>query len=661
MPTGVPQATGTVVAGSPAPDTTIDRKCILIGCTSAGSGLTLFQRTSAALVAACGLGDVVDTGCGVIEQLLDSAGAGVKYPVAICTVPATTAGTYGTIDVSGITGTAIATLDTTVVPLGTHEARVLVSTGGTLGTAGIMVRWSRNGGRLYSNPIALGTATGYTVPGGAGRVEFSPTSANLTVLNTLINECFVDHNAHVINVTGTTHTNADTVDVVSAGTYPSATNTATRSARINAVVAAAKLHAIKGSGGTPATHINVGGDTTYLAALNAITTATEDDTALAAAIAFKTAHNLHIVAASAWHTIADASNVVTSPDAAAGTLIADDVVAWRTIAPSPLAADIFDGSTSPPTGALATIGMSGAKAALIAFDFDVDADMAGTISDGLDFCAASDKDVAALIRVRAPDAETSETDTQWSTAVKADFFTFEDYRIVGHAGYGLTKHAVTGAQLQRSTFAQFVTEQVRAGRGVYAGSPAAGPMANTALANSSGSDVGHDEGSRGGGAVLADYEAGNRFSSCFRSARAPKAESVYLTVPFTFYSSTDQIKNLAVLTIVNAAKRVALEAVFLALGGKIAYEPADAAVPGSVPTLPQETRELIQSAAMDALDENFGGEIQNLNDKSLETGIVRVPTICTVSAGNLVTVPASLVVGVFGLLIAVNFSIAVQE
>ena len=74
---GVPEASASVTAGSPASDTTIDQRMVLVGCTSLGSGVSNFFRSSADLVTARGKGDVVDTATNAIEQKLDG-GSGWK-------------------------------------------------------------------------------------------------------------------------------------------------------------------------------------------------------------------------------------------------------------------------------------------------------------------------------------------------------------------------------------------------------------------------------------------------------------------------------------------------------------------------------------------------------------------------------------------------------
>ncbi|MBA3841100.1 MAG: hypothetical protein H0X39_00495 [Actinobacteria bacterium] len=91
-------------------------------------------------------------------------------PVCVTRTAQTVAGTPGTIDVTGVLGTSVATL--TGVPIDDYEAQVKVLTGGTIGTAGIILQWSLDGGRTLSPPTALGTATSFAVPG-AGSLAFA--------------------------------------------------------------------------------------------------------------------------------------------------------------------------------------------------------------------------------------------------------------------------------------------------------------------------------------------------------------------------------------------------------------------------------------------------------------------------------------------------------
>ncbi len=290
----------------------LDKLAVVLGCSSAGSGFSPFFLSGSSAIANVGYGDAPDTLCQIIER--QQSGTSKKFPAAMYTTPASTPGSYGAIDNTGVLGTARFAVDATSLPRGTYEARLKVITGFTVGVTGGTIQWSLDAGRTWSNTTAIGTADNYTLPNSNVKFVFTPGATDLTALNTLINELFTDFNAHVILTTGTVHSNADNADVISAGTYPSATSTATRIARVNAIKAAYALHRVKGSGGSPAIHINASGDT-----VNIVTAAdaTDDETALTLALDIKAKFNAHD-AGTTWHTIADATNVTTSPAPAVG-------------------------------------------------------------------------------------------------------------------------------------------------------------------------------------------------------------------------------------------------------------------------------------------------------------------------------------------------------
>jgi hypothetical protein len=127
--------------------------------------------------------------------------------------------------------------------------------------------------------------------------DFMPT------LNNLINEIFTDQNAHVILTTGTVHGAADSANVVSALTYPSAVDEATRVARINALRAAYVSHIA-----TIADDVHLEADETNVLT---VPEAEDDAGALLLAVELKLMLNAH-GADTGPHTIADATNVVTS-------------------------------------------------------------------------------------------------------------------------------------------------------------------------------------------------------------------------------------------------------------------------------------------------------------------------------------------------------------
>jgi len=89
-------------------------------------------------------------------------------PVVCVRASTVTAGTCGTIDVTGKTGTSTVTLDVGAACDNEYEAQVKVVNGGTIGTAGILLQYSLDGGYNWSTNVALGTAVFYTIPNSGG-------------------------------------------------------------------------------------------------------------------------------------------------------------------------------------------------------------------------------------------------------------------------------------------------------------------------------------------------------------------------------------------------------------------------------------------------------------------------------------------------------------
>lgn len=84
-----------------------------------------------------------------------------RKPVLFVGIPIVTPGVVGRINNLGSTGTSVASVSGT--PLGEHTGRVRVLTGGTVGTTGIVLGLSLDGGRSEQS-VRLGAATTYVVP-----------------------------------------------------------------------------------------------------------------------------------------------------------------------------------------------------------------------------------------------------------------------------------------------------------------------------------------------------------------------------------------------------------------------------------------------------------------------------------------------------------------
>ncbi len=183
----------------------LDQTAIVMGCSSLGSGLSNFFLSGTSAQASVGYGDAPDTLCQIIEQ----ENAGAKIPCALYTTPDSgSPGTYGTIDLAGVTGTCVPAVDDSLEPYGTDELDVVVVAGGTVGTTGITYKLSRDAGRHYGNTLALGTATSIAVSNAGSGFTLDPPAAQVTALIAAALEARADTLAHLADVTA--HDAADT-------------------------------------------------------------------------------------------------------------------------------------------------------------------------------------------------------------------------------------------------------------------------------------------------------------------------------------------------------------------------------------------------------------------------------------------------------------------
>jgi hypothetical protein len=182
-----------------------------------GNGQSPFFLSGSSAVAAVGYGDAVDTLTQMIEQR-QTNGAGTKYPAALYTARAGTLGSYGTINLGGITvGTALPAVDTETSPFGTYYARVRIiddgndGEGAVVGTTGILYQWGLDGpddGVTYSNTTALGTDFRIDIPNSGTAFLIDPPAAELTQFVASVVEAQTVFLAHLANAVA--HDAADT-------------------------------------------------------------------------------------------------------------------------------------------------------------------------------------------------------------------------------------------------------------------------------------------------------------------------------------------------------------------------------------------------------------------------------------------------------------------
>lgn len=132
----------------------------LVGVSSAGTANApaTYSRVKD-IVAQFGRGPLVEAACYYVERY--------GNPVLLVKTAATTVGSFDAIDVTGVTGTSVATLDTPL-PDDDYEIQVSIVNGGTRGTTGITYRVSYDGGRTFGSLLALGTATAITIANSGG-------------------------------------------------------------------------------------------------------------------------------------------------------------------------------------------------------------------------------------------------------------------------------------------------------------------------------------------------------------------------------------------------------------------------------------------------------------------------------------------------------------
>lgn len=191
----------------------LDATAIVMGCSSAGSGLSPFFLSGTSAQASVGYGDASDCLCQVIEQ----PNAGKKYPCALYTVPGSTPGSYGTIDIAEVDGTCRPTNSITLAPFGTYEAAIRMVAGCTVGVTGGTYQWSLDGGRHWSNTTALGTATSISIPNAGTGYDLTPPAAQVTAFIAAVLEARADALAHFADVVAHDASDAAAIAVITLG------------------------------------------------------------------------------------------------------------------------------------------------------------------------------------------------------------------------------------------------------------------------------------------------------------------------------------------------------------------------------------------------------------------------------------------------------------
>lgn len=353
------------------------------------------------------------------------------------------------------------------------------------------------------------------------------------------------------------------------------------------------------------------------------------------------------------HNSVDAGNVLTSSTPTQGTLKTGDVWFVRTLAPVPSSTSIADAFTA--------LAASNAEHALLVLEFPLTQALVATVTTGLNALAAIGRDVTCRARTRLPDFEANETEAAWLAAQQTAFQNADDSRISLEATYGLITDAVTSRQYRRSLLAQNAADLVRVQRSQWAGSPsdpqAGAGIPNVILIDSTGATVGHDEGPQGAATGLSNSVLGNRFACVQRLAIASDRQAVYTTVPWVLYAGDEAIRTAMLRRLINAMKRVTRVASKPLLGSAKFYSSTGA----TTGTLTPSSRKSIHGVIFKALSSEFGAELLNGADASLDTGLVQVSPSVTVAPGRLLTLSITIAPQPPGVVTTINETITIQE
>lgn len=183
-----PSASVSLVGAGGAVVTGADLLCVM-GPSEQGTFSPRLISRHAAMVAEFGKSPALDFVAHYMEL--------TRKPVLFIRLATATAGACGAVDVTGVTGTSAITF--TGTPLDAEEIVVEVVTGGTVGTAGIVIRTSRDRGRTWGGNVRLGTATSYLIPDTGITVAFA--AGTLVAGDTAYQYCSApDYNAAGLSI-----------------------------------------------------------------------------------------------------------------------------------------------------------------------------------------------------------------------------------------------------------------------------------------------------------------------------------------------------------------------------------------------------------------------------------------------------------------------------
>lgn len=534
---------------SARPDQGLDSRWCVIGNSSIGTvGLSLLLGNPTPAITSYGYGMGID---GTTHEL-----SRTRVPGAFCKVANTTAGSYGTIDISGVLGTSLLSVDSVVTPFGEYDAWIRVDTAFTVGVTGGAVSTSLDGGVNWDGPFNVGTDTNYTIANSGCKFLFEPPAAQVVALIAHANAVRTAMLAHFPYVVGVVHGGADNTS--DDNVQIAATTLPTVITLLPTLLTALGLHVAMGA----TTHLAADVTTSLVAATTACAAATASGTAqdaITASLALEAALEAHEALLTA-HTVADAVNVVSATAPTRGTLAALDVAKSRTLGPKWAVADLYLAGT-PPTGAFQALKTSDTSFGLIYIEGPMSAAECATVSTALDVLNAAGRRPTVIVRTRRPTS--GETESAYIAAIKADWATFYDDRIVVCTGDALVIDPVTARKYLRSPAPALLARAISVPRYVQPGAPADQQLEGVTLTDATGALVGHDDGANG------NYpQAFNafRFASFGRGETTATRSNVYCLDPFVMKAVAGRIYSMQVRRVLNALELELAEVSFASLG-----------------------------------------------------------------------------------------------
>jgi hypothetical protein len=613
-------ATVNEATGQPLVNTLADFSLAVVGyssdsAVSAGAVSPAYSKPGAA-VADLGQGDMVDC----VTQALTTTNGNPRPPPVICyTTPATTAGSYGTIDISGVTGTCRPTNNTTIAPCGTYQPRLEIKTGGTVGTTGMEAYASLGAAYGPTKTVLLGTGTSYDFPasdgwgvGGQAGFVFAPAASTLTALYTKVTllQTTMTGTGHFVLTTSSVHLAADTTDDTALAAVPAATTPATCVTLFNACKTYLAAH------GANLTYHTIA-DATLATALAAIPTAVnvaDVDLYLDDLIAAYNAHR--VLTTGTVHGSADSTNTITAYTPIPGTLVAGDVMQTTTVPPQWAAADLYTAASgpTPASGALAALANSTQLVRRVVITEPVAAADFSTLVAGLNYALARGHRWRLICRFR--DIGAAETDAAYITAFQAFVAACLDSRITYLAGDGLMSDAYTGRVYKRTFMAAYLArlQGMIARPGLKgerlaqnAGWVDAGPLEGFSLRDSDGNPVGHDEGERGG-IVVSPGAAKGGGMACYYMSNPARAGTYIDDGSTVAYDVGEAILTPQDRDVANALESVAVGIALGYIGG------ADIIGDGSPRTMDEVIAQALEAQIQKAAKDNHGREFANPDD-----------------------------------------------